>query len=149
MTLFPITDRSGNVSMPACKVQVPLPSQPRGSAIPNLSELPSVPAYVSEIVERFAGIEIEQRDRRLVAKYRNENGNVQDYSVFVLELNSRNEWILILSYGNDSRFDIQKDFEGTSPHGGRGNFPSLPASHENAKAYLLRLLRGWRYEEVI
>ena len=52
-------------------------------------------------------------------------------------------------YGFKSRFDIQKDFEGTSSHGGRGNFPSLPASHENAKAYLLRLLRGWGYEEII
>lgn len=146
---FPIIDRSGSVSTPARKVQVPLPSQPKGSAIPDLSELPDVPAYVYEIAERFDGIEIQQRDNMLVAKYRNENGNVQDYNVFVLELNDKNEWILILSYGNDSRFDIQNDFEGTRPHGGRGNFPSLPASHKNAKAYLLRLLRGWKYEEVI
>ena len=145
---FPIIDYSGNVSTLARKAQVPLPSQPKGSAIRDLSELPDVPTYVYEIAERFDGIEIEHRDSMLVAKYRNENGNIQGYNVFVLELNSKKEWILILSYGNDSRFDIQKDFEDTRPHGGRGNFPSLPASHKNAKAYLLRLLRGWKYEEV-
>ena len=146
---IPIIDYSGNVSTLARKAQVPLPSQPKGSAIRHLSELPDVPTYVYEIAERFDGIEIEHRDSMLVAKYRNENGNIQGYNVFVLELNSKKEWILILSYGNDSRFDIQKDFEDTRPHGGRGNFPSLPASHKNAKAYLLRLLRGWKYEEVI
>lgn len=146
---IPIIDHSSNVFAPARKVQVPLASQPEASTIRDLSKLSGVPPYVYEIAERFDGVEIEQRDSRLVAKYRNKNGNVQDYNVFVLELNSKNEWILILSYGNDSRFDIQKDFEGTRPHGGRGNFPSLPASHKNAKVYLLRLLRGWEYEEVI
>ena len=145
-----IVDHSGDVFIPARKVQVPPASQPKGSTIRNLSELPGVPPYVYEIADRFDGIELKPMDNRLSAKYRNKNGNLEDWNVFTLEFNSENEWILILNYGDDSRFDIKKDFEGTKPYGGRfGDFPSLPASHESAEAYLLKFLRDWDYTEVI
>lgn len=147
---FPIIDRGGNVSSPARKGPVPLPSQPKGSAIRDPGELPGVPPYVYEIANRFDGIELKPMDNRLSAKYRNKNGNLEDWNVFTLELNSENKWILILNYGDDSRFDIKKDFKGAEPYGGIfRNAPSLPASHENAKKYLLKLLRDWDYEEII
>ena len=134
---FPIIDHSSNVPTPARKVQVSLPSQPKGSAIRDLGELPGVPPYVYEIANRFNEIELKPMDNRLSAKYRNKNGNLED-------------WNVILNYGDDSRFDIKKDFKGTEPYGGIfRNAPSLPASHENAKKYLLKLLRDWDYEEVI
>ena len=147
---IPIIDHSSNVFAPDRKVRVPLASQPEASTIRDLSKLSGVPPYVYEIADRFDEIELKPMDNRLSAKYRNKNGNLENWNVFTLELNSGNEWILILNYGDDPRFDIKKDFEGTKPYGGRfGNFPSLPASHKNAKAYLLKLLRGWDYEEVI
>ena len=146
---LPIIEHSGDVSIPSRKVQVPSASQPKDSTIHDLSELPDVPPYFYEIVDRFDGLEIKRINKRLSVKYRNKNGNVEDWNAFTLELNSENEWILILNYGDDSRFDIQKDFEGTEPYGGAFcNAPSLPASHENAEAYLLKLLRRWEFEEV-
>lgn len=115
----------------------------------SLSELPDVPPYVYEIADRFDGIKIEPGNKGLAAKYRNKKGNIEGYNVFALELNSANEWILILSYGNNPRFDIQKDFPGTKLQEKKGKHPRLPASDKDAKANLLRLLRGWEYKEVI
>ena len=117
-------------------------------AIPlTKTRLPDEPPYFYEIVNRF-DLQVKQTTpRRLAVKEKDDRR--MHYNVFTLELNSEDEWILILNYGHDSRFNIKKDFEGTEPYGGIfRKAPSLPASHENAKAYLLKLLRGWQYEKI-
>jgi hypothetical protein len=106
------------------------------------SELPDVPPYICEIVERFVGIKIEWGNKRIAAKYRDKNGNVKDWNVFTLVLDCKDEWILILNYSD------QKDFPGTKPHEGRGRYPSLLASDKNAPPFLKKHLKickdkGW------
>ena len=110
------------------------------------TRLPDEPPYFYQIVNRFNLKVKRTKPWRLAVKEKDDRRS--NYNVFTLELDSENEWVLILNYGHDSRFNVEKDFEGTIPYGGVfRNAPSLPASHDNAKEYLLKLLRGWHYKK--
>lgn len=117
-------------------------------AIPlTKTRLPDEPPYFYQIVNRFDLQVKRTTSRRLAAKEKDDHKS--HYNVFTLELNSADEWVLILNYGHHSRFDVEKDFAGTVPYGSIfRNAPSLLASHKNAKAYLLKLLGGWEYEKI-